>query len=149
MWVSGRWRAVRRFLGGAEGLDCGGITRQRGIECGYLPQDGLSLSGRSVFAECLSVFSHVHQMQREGIAAWVRERKSRVLLTPEMTYAVPLLKTLLFVLSAETCTASGSGTPVATKVASTRQNRSTAIRCGTWLASLLPATRSRRKSLKA
>ncbi|HKD81756.1 MAG TPA: ABC-F family ATP-binding cassette domain-containing protein [Candidatus Angelobacter sp.] len=54
-----------KILGGIESLDYGGITRQRGIECGYLPQDGLSLSGRTVFAECLSVFSHIHQMQRE------------------------------------------------------------------------------------
>jgi ATP-binding cassette subfamily F protein 3 len=54
-----------KVLGGIESFDYGTITRQRGIECGYLPQDGLSLSGRSVFAECLSVFSHVHQMQRE------------------------------------------------------------------------------------
>src|SRR5215467_746343 len=54
-----------KILGGIDGLDYGAITQQRGIECGYLPQDGLSLSGRSVFAECLSVFSHVHQMQRE------------------------------------------------------------------------------------
>ncbi|HEY2116267.1 MAG TPA: ABC-F family ATP-binding cassette domain-containing protein [Candidatus Angelobacter sp.] len=54
-----------KILGGIEPLDYGGITQQRGIQCGYLPQDGLSLSGRSVFAECLSVFEHVHQMQRE------------------------------------------------------------------------------------
>jgi ATP-binding cassette subfamily F protein 3 len=54
-----------KILGGLESLDYGGITQQRGIQCGYLPQDGLSLSGRSVFAECLSVFEHVHQMQRE------------------------------------------------------------------------------------
>src|SRR5215471_12793114 len=54
-----------KILGGIESLDYGGITQQRGIERGYLPQDGLSLSGRTVFAECLSVFSHVHQMQRE------------------------------------------------------------------------------------
>jgi ATP-binding cassette, subfamily F, member 3 len=54
-----------KVLAGIESFDYGSITRQRGIECGYLPQDGLSLSGRSVFAECLSVFSHVHQMQRE------------------------------------------------------------------------------------
>ena len=54
-----------KILGGIESLDYGGITRQRGIQCGYLPQDGLSLSGRSVFAECLSVFSDVHDMQRE------------------------------------------------------------------------------------
>src|SRR5882672_7954802 len=54
-----------KVLAGTESLDYGVITRQRGIQCGYLPQDGLSLSGRTVFAECLSVFSHVHQMQRE------------------------------------------------------------------------------------
>jgi ATP-binding cassette subfamily F protein 3 len=54
-----------KVLAGSESLDYGSITRQRGIQCGYLPQDGLSLSGHSVFAECLSVFSDVHQMQRE------------------------------------------------------------------------------------
>src|ERR1041384_1488977 len=54
-----------KVLAGTDPLDYGSITRQRGIQCGYLPQDGLSLSGRSVFAECLSVFSDVHQMQRE------------------------------------------------------------------------------------
>ncbi len=54
-----------KALAGIESLDYGSITRQRGIQCGYLPQDGLSLSGHTVFAECLSVFSDVHQMQRE------------------------------------------------------------------------------------
>src|SRR5438270_1967263 len=54
-----------KVLAGTESLDYGTITRQRGIQSGYLPQDGLSLSGKTVFAECLSVFSHVHQMQRE------------------------------------------------------------------------------------
>jgi ATP-binding cassette, subfamily F, member 3 len=54
-----------KVLAGLESLDYGSITRQRGMRCGYLPQDGLSLSGRSVFAECLSVFDEVHQMQRE------------------------------------------------------------------------------------
>ncbi len=37
-----------------------------------------------------------HAKLREGISAWVRETKMRVLLTPEMTYEVPLLPTLLF-----------------------------------------------------
>ena len=37
-----------------------------------------------------------HAKLREGITAWVRVTKMRVLLTPEMTYAVPLLRTLLF-----------------------------------------------------
>src|SRR5215469_6327832 len=54
-----------KMLAGAEGLDYGSANRQRGMRCGYLPQDGLSLSGRTVFAECLSVFDEVHAMQRE------------------------------------------------------------------------------------
>jgi ATP-binding cassette subfamily F protein 3 len=54
-----------KILAGMDGLDYGTVTRQRGMQYGYLPQDGLSLSGRSIFAECLSVFSHVHAMQRE------------------------------------------------------------------------------------
>jgi ATP-binding cassette, subfamily F, member 3 len=54
-----------KILAGTESLDYGTITQQRGIQSGYLPQDGLSLSGRTVFAECVSVFEHVHQMQRE------------------------------------------------------------------------------------
>src|SRR5215468_3551751 len=54
-----------KVLGEMESLDYGSITRQKGIVCGYLPQDGLTLSGRTVFAECLSVFSHIHEMQRE------------------------------------------------------------------------------------
>ncbi|MCY2976875.1 MAG: polysaccharide pyruvyl transferase family protein [Planctomycetota bacterium] len=37
-----------------------------------------------------------HAKIREGITAWVRETKMRVLLCPEMTYEVPLLRTLLF-----------------------------------------------------
>jgi ATP-binding cassette, subfamily F, member 3 len=54
-----------KMLAGQESLDYGTITRQRGMRYGYLPQDGLSLSGRTVFAECLSVFDEVHRMQRE------------------------------------------------------------------------------------
>jgi ATP-binding cassette subfamily F protein 3 len=54
-----------KVLAGTESLDYGTMTQQRGIQSGYLPQDGLSLSGRTVFAECLSVFEQVHQMQRE------------------------------------------------------------------------------------
>jgi ATP-binding cassette subfamily F protein 3 len=54
-----------KVLASIEGLDYGSINRQRNIRCGYLPQDGLSLAGRSVFDECLSVFSGVHDMQRE------------------------------------------------------------------------------------
>ena len=54
-----------KVLGGMEQLDYGTITSMRGISAGYLPQDGLSLSGRSVFAECMSVFDHVRAMEVE------------------------------------------------------------------------------------
>jgi ATP-binding cassette subfamily F protein 3 len=54
-----------KILAGMEGLDYGSITRQRGANFGYLPQDGLSLSGRTVFGECMGVFSAIQQMQRE------------------------------------------------------------------------------------
>jgi polysaccharide pyruvyl transferase WcaK-like protein len=37
-----------------------------------------------------------HAKLREGICAWVREARMRVLLTPEMTHEVPLLRTLLY-----------------------------------------------------
>ena len=55
-----------KVLAGIDSLDYGTINRQRNIRIGYLPQDGLSLSGRTVFAECLSVFDEIHQMQRES-----------------------------------------------------------------------------------
>ena len=29
------------------------------MSAGYLPQDGLSLSGRTVFAECMTVFDNL------------------------------------------------------------------------------------------
>jgi len=54
-----------KILADSEGLDYGSITRQRGTNYGYLPQDGLTLSGKSVFGECMAVFSNIHQMQKE------------------------------------------------------------------------------------
>jgi ATP-binding cassette subfamily F protein 3 len=54
-----------RILAGLEELDYGSQTRAKGTSAGYLPQDGLSLAGRSVFAECLSVFSDLHQIEQE------------------------------------------------------------------------------------
>jgi ATP-binding cassette, subfamily F, member 3 len=54
-----------KVLAGLETLDYGGAARTRGITAGYLPQDGLSLSGRSVFAECMSVFDDLRDMERE------------------------------------------------------------------------------------
>ena len=54
-----------KILAGLETLDYGAITIARGTTAGYLPQDGLQLSGRTVFEECLSVFADLQQMERE------------------------------------------------------------------------------------
>src|SRR5438309_10028099 len=54
-----------KILAGLETLDYRKITTARGISAGYLPQDGLTLSGRSVFAECMSVFSELRAMEQE------------------------------------------------------------------------------------
>jgi len=54
-----------KVLSGMESLDYGKLSVTRGVSSGYLPQDGLSLSGRSVFAECMSVFASLQQMEVE------------------------------------------------------------------------------------
>src|SRR5580698_2273215 len=54
-----------KVLAGIESLDYGRLSVTRGVSSGYLPQDGLSLSGRSVFAECMSVFASLQQMEVE------------------------------------------------------------------------------------
>src|SRR5579871_4869831 len=54
-----------KTLAGLESLEYGSLSVTRGTSTGYLPQDGLSLSGRSVFAECMSVFSSLQRMEQE------------------------------------------------------------------------------------
>src|SRR3989441_3298547 len=54
-----------KILGKIETLDYGSISIAKGISAGYLPQDGLTLSGRTVFAECMSVFSKLCAMEEE------------------------------------------------------------------------------------
>jgi ATP-binding cassette, subfamily F, member 3 len=54
-----------KILCGMESLDYGEITFAKGISQGYLPQDGLSLTGRTVFAECMSVFQNLREMEQE------------------------------------------------------------------------------------
>ncbi len=54
-----------KVLAGIESLDYGSLTQTKGMSAGYLPQDGLTLSGRSVFSECMSVFSDLRDMERE------------------------------------------------------------------------------------
>src|SRR5579872_7002496 len=54
-----------KILAGLDSLDYGTRVSTKGISAGYLPQDGLSLSGRTVFAECMSVFADLRDMERE------------------------------------------------------------------------------------
>ena len=54
-----------KILAGKESLDYGQMTAMKGITQGYLPQDGLTLSGKTVFAECMSVFADLREMERE------------------------------------------------------------------------------------
>jgi len=56
---------VMKILAGSESLDYGAIARAKGISIGYLPQDGLTLTGRTIFAECLSVFAELHAIEEE------------------------------------------------------------------------------------
>src|SRR5215469_10697749 len=57
--------SILKVLAGLEGLDSGAITVQRGITFGYLPQEGLSLSGRTVFAESMTVFAGLRALEEE------------------------------------------------------------------------------------
>jgi ATP-binding cassette subfamily F protein 3 len=56
-----------KVLAGVESLDYGTMTRVKGTTLGYLPQDGLALRGKTVFAECLSVFDHLHVLEAESL----------------------------------------------------------------------------------
>ena len=56
---------VMKILAGSESLDYGAISRAKNISIGYLPQDGLTLTGQTVFAECLSVFAELHAIEKE------------------------------------------------------------------------------------
>src|ERR1022692_444444 len=54
-----------KILAGIDGLDAGSITVMKGASVGYLPQEGLSLSGRTVFAECMTVFADLLALEQE------------------------------------------------------------------------------------
>jgi ATP-binding cassette subfamily F protein 3 len=54
-----------KVLAGIESLDYGSINVMKGIRAGYLPQDGITLTGRTVFHECLSVFEEIRALERE------------------------------------------------------------------------------------
>ena len=54
-----------KVLAGLDSLDGGSLTVQKGISIGYLPQEGLSLSGRTVFAECLTRLRRICALEQE------------------------------------------------------------------------------------
>ncbi len=56
---------LMKVLAGMDTFDYGSLTVAKGTSAGYLPQDGLTLSGRSVFAECMSVFDDLRGMEAE------------------------------------------------------------------------------------
>ena len=56
---------LMKILAGMDTFDYGTLTIAKGTSAGYLPQDGLTLSGRSVFAECMSVFDDLRAMETE------------------------------------------------------------------------------------
>jgi ATP-binding cassette subfamily F protein 3 len=57
--------SILKVLAGLDGLDSGSISTQKAVSIGYLPQEGLSLSGRSVFAECMTVFAGIRALEEE------------------------------------------------------------------------------------
>jgi len=56
---------LMKVLAGLESLDYGIMQQTRGMSIGYLPQEGLRLTGRTVFEECLSVFDELRAMEGE------------------------------------------------------------------------------------
>ena len=56
---------LMKILGSMENLDYGSISVAKGTSSGYLPQDGLTLEGRTVFAECMAVFSELRALEQE------------------------------------------------------------------------------------
>jgi ATP-binding cassette subfamily F protein 3 len=54
-----------RILAGLDSVDRGEVRRPRTLAIGYLPQSGLELAGRTVFEECLAVFSPLRAIEAE------------------------------------------------------------------------------------
>src|SRR5580693_1099219 len=56
---------LMKVLAGMDPFDYGSLIIAKGTSAGSLPQDGLTLSGRTVLAECMSVFDDVRAMEQE------------------------------------------------------------------------------------
>src|ERR1035441_8204722 len=60
---------IMKILAGSESLDYGAISRAKGISTGYLPQDGLTLTGRTIFrSEWHRQIHHHENSCRERVA---------------------------------------------------------------------------------
>src|SRR5450432_3169664 len=54
-----------KILAWVETLDYGNVSVAKGISAGYLTQDVITLSGKTVFAKCMSVFARLSNMEKE------------------------------------------------------------------------------------
>src|SRR6187402_1683392 len=54
-----------RMMAGLDETDSGAILKPASLTVGYLPQDGLSHAGRTVFDEAASAFAHLIGMKNE------------------------------------------------------------------------------------
>src|SRR5882762_7752379 len=61
-----------KILAGLDSVDSGSLAVMKGTTFGYLPQEGLTLSGRSVFAECMTVFANLRALEEEQEALTAR-----------------------------------------------------------------------------
>ena len=75
-----------KIIAGLEDLDAGRLTRRKNVRIGYLPQEGLTLSGHSVFDECLSVFEEEISLEAEQ-KRWADEMSSLDPRSPEYAAA--------------------------------------------------------------
>jgi ATP-binding cassette subfamily F protein 3 len=57
---------LMKVLAGRESLDYGDLDRTRGMSIGYLQQEGLQMTGRTIFEECLTVFDELRSLEREA-----------------------------------------------------------------------------------
>lgn len=56
---------LMKIIAEMDQVDDGDISRMKNMRLGYLPQDGLRMEGRSVFAECASVFEPLRVIERD------------------------------------------------------------------------------------
>ncbi|MGH9506329.1 MAG: ABC-F family ATP-binding cassette domain-containing protein [Terriglobales bacterium] len=54
-----------KILAGLESLDAGTLVQTKRQAVGYLPQEGLAAAGRTLLAECRTVFAPLWEMERE------------------------------------------------------------------------------------